>query len=222
MTPRLSSFVSTLVFGLALLVGTSAHADGLDTIRKNGVLRVAVPQDFPPFGTVGPDLKPRGYDIDTAALLAREMGVQARAGTGHEHEPHSVPDDQQGRPGDLDAGQERRAREGDRFFGGVRPLLQRGVRPGGPQGRPAGRSRRQGDRRDARRDRGPRADQGRSVFGDDQTLRRQQLDHPGVSDRPGATGRGPATPRWRRSTNGRDCGASIRASSSRIRLATSA
>jgi polar amino acid transport system substrate-binding protein len=40
------------------------------------VLRVAVPQDFPPFGTVGPDLKPRGYDIDMANLLGKEMGVK--------------------------------------------------------------------------------------------------------------------------------------------------
>jgi polar amino acid transport system substrate-binding protein len=60
---------------LGLGLGT-ARADGLDTVKKNGVLRVAVPQDFPPFGTVGPDLKPRGYDIDTAALLAKEMGVK--------------------------------------------------------------------------------------------------------------------------------------------------
>lgn len=77
MSPRLSSYLSTLLVGLALIVGPSAaRADGLDTIKKNGVLRVAVPQDFPPFGTVGPDLKPRGYDIDTAALLAKEMGVK--------------------------------------------------------------------------------------------------------------------------------------------------
>jgi len=77
---RLSVSVSVSVsLALACCVlafTTAARADGLDTIKKNGVLRVAVPQDFPPFGTVGPDLKPRGYDIDTAALLAREMGVK--------------------------------------------------------------------------------------------------------------------------------------------------
>ncbi len=69
--------LARLLTGVLLAIGLAvAHADGLDAIRKNGVLRVAVPQDFPPFGTVGPDLKPRGYDIDTAALLAREMGVR--------------------------------------------------------------------------------------------------------------------------------------------------
>jgi polar amino acid transport system substrate-binding protein len=54
----------------------AGHADALDNIKKSGTLKVAVPQDFPPFGTVGPDLKPRGYDIDTAALLAKEMNVK--------------------------------------------------------------------------------------------------------------------------------------------------
>jgi polar amino acid transport system substrate-binding protein len=74
---HLSALASRLLLGAALVLGlASAHADGLDNVKKSGVLRVAVPQDFPPFGTVGPDLKPRGYDIDTAALLAKEMGVK--------------------------------------------------------------------------------------------------------------------------------------------------
>ena len=70
-------FITRFVASVALaLFACVAQADGLDNIKKNGVLRVAVPQDFPPFGTVGPDLKPRGYDIDTAALLAKELGVK--------------------------------------------------------------------------------------------------------------------------------------------------
>ena len=35
-----------------------------------------MPQDFPPFGTVGPDLKPRGYDIDVANLIGRELKLK--------------------------------------------------------------------------------------------------------------------------------------------------
>ncbi|WP_460418994.1 transporter substrate-binding domain-containing protein [Pseudomonas sp. microsymbiont 2] len=53
-----------------------AHADALADITARGVLKVAVPQDFPPFGSVGPDLKPRGLDIDTAQLLADKLGVK--------------------------------------------------------------------------------------------------------------------------------------------------
>ncbi|WP_374513455.1 transporter substrate-binding domain-containing protein [Niveibacterium sp.] len=66
-------FLATSALALAAL---GAHADVLDTVKKSGTLRVAVPQDFPPFGTVGPDLKPRGYDIDVAALIAKELGVK--------------------------------------------------------------------------------------------------------------------------------------------------
>jgi len=55
-------------------VGT-ARADALQDIMKAGRVRIAVPQDFPPFGSVGPDLKPIGYDIDTAKLVAAGLGV---------------------------------------------------------------------------------------------------------------------------------------------------
>jgi len=61
-------------FSLALPV--VARADALADVKKAGVLKVAVPQDFPPFGTVGSDLKPQGYDIDMAELLAKELGVK--------------------------------------------------------------------------------------------------------------------------------------------------
>ncbi|AHB07740.2 MULTISPECIES: transporter substrate-binding domain-containing protein [Pandoraea] len=61
---------------VSTLAPRTAHADGLDDIAKRGTLRVAVPQDFPPFGAIGPDMKPVGYDIDTAALLAKGMGVK--------------------------------------------------------------------------------------------------------------------------------------------------
>ncbi len=77
MKVSIRALVAPLLAGIALVVAVGgARADGLDTVKKNGVLRVAVPQDFPPFGTVGPDLKPRGYDIDMAGLLAKEMGVK--------------------------------------------------------------------------------------------------------------------------------------------------
>ena len=66
---------------LTAVIGSSgitlnAHADALAAAEKSGVLRIAVPQDFPPFGTVGPDLKPRGYDIDVANLIGRELKLK--------------------------------------------------------------------------------------------------------------------------------------------------
>jgi polar amino acid transport system substrate-binding protein len=61
---------------LASIAPLAAHADGLDSIAKNGTLRVAVPEDYPPFGSVGADMKPQGYDVDMAALLAKSMNVK--------------------------------------------------------------------------------------------------------------------------------------------------
>lgn len=55
---------------------TAAQADQLQDIEKRGVIRIAVPQDFPPFGSVGTDLQPQGYDIDMARYLAQEMKLK--------------------------------------------------------------------------------------------------------------------------------------------------
>jgi polar amino acid transport system substrate-binding protein len=59
-----------------MLGAPCARADLLDTVMSNGVLRVAVVQDYPPFGSAGPDMKPVGYDIDLAQLLAKALGVK--------------------------------------------------------------------------------------------------------------------------------------------------
>ncbi len=69
--------VSALV-GLVLGTPGAARADGnsLDDILKAGVIKIAVPQDFPPFGSVGADLKPEGYDVDVANQLAKDLGVK--------------------------------------------------------------------------------------------------------------------------------------------------
>jgi polar amino acid transport system substrate-binding protein len=58
------------------LTAQVAQADALETIAAAGKIRIAVPQDFPPFGSVGTDMQPRGYDIDMAALVAEKLGVE--------------------------------------------------------------------------------------------------------------------------------------------------
>ncbi|MCA0404922.1 MAG: transporter substrate-binding domain-containing protein [Proteobacteria bacterium] len=73
LTRTFAALTAALTLSLAAL---PARADALDDIKKAGVLKVAVPQDFAPFGSAGPDLKPVGYDIDMAGLLARELGVK--------------------------------------------------------------------------------------------------------------------------------------------------
>lgn len=61
---------------LGLSVMCVAKADQLDDIQQKGVLKVAVPQDFPPFGSVGADMQPYGYDIDMAGYLAQKLNVK--------------------------------------------------------------------------------------------------------------------------------------------------
>ncbi len=76
---RFATILGAVGFATAVLVGGmtgAAQADALERITKEKVLRVAVPQDFPPFGSVGTDLKPIGYDIDAAGLIAKELGAK--------------------------------------------------------------------------------------------------------------------------------------------------
>lgn len=75
--PARRAWLAALLLSPVLVFNpAAAHADTLDTIAKAGVLKVAVPEDYPPFGSVGADMKPQGYDIDTAALLAKSMNVK--------------------------------------------------------------------------------------------------------------------------------------------------
>ena len=68
-------------FAAIAIVATSSFAapsfaDALSDISTRGTIRVAVPQDFPPFGSVGTDMAPQGYDIDVANLIAKKLGVK--------------------------------------------------------------------------------------------------------------------------------------------------
>ncbi|RWR02561.1 amino acid ABC transporter substrate-binding protein [[Pantoea] beijingensis] len=66
------------VLGATLMLAQVSHAvaDQLQDIQKRGVIRVGVPQDFPPFGSVGTDLQPQGYDIDMAKYLAKQLKLK--------------------------------------------------------------------------------------------------------------------------------------------------
>jgi polar amino acid transport system substrate-binding protein len=70
--------VAALAAALALSTAAGAWAEGnsLDDIVKAGVVRIGVPTDFPPFGSVGPDMQPEGYDVEVAGLIAKDLGVK--------------------------------------------------------------------------------------------------------------------------------------------------
>ena len=53
----------------------SVSAFTLDDIIKRGKVRILVPIDVTPFGMMDKDGKVKGYDIDTAKLVAKDIGV---------------------------------------------------------------------------------------------------------------------------------------------------
>lgn len=60
-----------------LFASVGAHADNaVERIQAAKVIRVAVPTDYAPYGSVGPDMQPMGIDIDTANLVANKLGVK--------------------------------------------------------------------------------------------------------------------------------------------------
>ncbi len=61
-----------------LLAAFPAQAqNALATITQSKKVRIAIPTDYPPYGFVGPDLKPQGLDIDMANHVAARLGARA-------------------------------------------------------------------------------------------------------------------------------------------------
>lgn len=71
----LRAVVGWLGILVASVISLQAYSADLADIQRRGVIRIAVPLDYPPFGTIAPDLSPLGYDIDTAHYLADGLGV---------------------------------------------------------------------------------------------------------------------------------------------------
>ncbi len=63
---------------IGLSVGLSAapaQAD-LSDILESGTVKIAIPENFPPFGSLGPEGEYVGYDVDVAKLIAKDLGVE--------------------------------------------------------------------------------------------------------------------------------------------------
>jgi len=69
--------LKTLGLSLALLPGL-LFADQLQSILDKGEIKIAVPENFPPFGSVGKTLEHEGYDVDVAKLIAKDLGVKLK------------------------------------------------------------------------------------------------------------------------------------------------
>lgn len=74
-------FKKVLLKVLAMGVLASAsllNANQLEDIKESGVIKVAVPQDFAPFGFASKDLSLQGYDIDMAKFIADKLGIKLK------------------------------------------------------------------------------------------------------------------------------------------------
>src|SRR5262245_45982882 len=69
-------FAIVLAAGALVMSLVEVRADAFADIVKNGVVRIAVPLDVPPFGSISQERKPEGFDIDLAEMVAKALGVK--------------------------------------------------------------------------------------------------------------------------------------------------
>ena len=60
----------------AALVAPAFAQNALDEILAKKVITVAIPTDSAPYGYVGTDLQPQGFDVDVANLIGTKLGVK--------------------------------------------------------------------------------------------------------------------------------------------------
>jgi polar amino acid transport system substrate-binding protein len=59
-----------------VFAGAPAKADKFEDILKSGTVRIGVPLDVPPFGSVNAQRQAEGFDIDLANMVGKAMGVK--------------------------------------------------------------------------------------------------------------------------------------------------
>ena len=48
----------------------------LDNVQKAKLIKIAVPTDYPPYGSVDKNMTPQGLDVEMAQLIASKLGVK--------------------------------------------------------------------------------------------------------------------------------------------------
>lgn len=69
----LKVIIAGSLLGVSLL-----NANQFQDIKKSGLIKIAVPQDFAPFGFVSSDMKIQGYDVDMAKYIAKALKVKLK------------------------------------------------------------------------------------------------------------------------------------------------
>ena len=73
---KLDLTVLTVAMGLVLGFAASASAQGLDAIIKRGKVIVGIDMSVPPFSFQDEKQQPAGSEVETAQLLAKDLGVE--------------------------------------------------------------------------------------------------------------------------------------------------
>lgn len=68
-----AAFLALLFTGLAPM--GIAHAE-LSDVLASGKIKIAIPENFPPFGSLNEEGEYAGYDVDVAKLIGENLGVE--------------------------------------------------------------------------------------------------------------------------------------------------
>ncbi|MEM8555314.1 MAG: transporter substrate-binding domain-containing protein [Pseudomonadota bacterium] len=68
--------IKTFIAAAAVAVMALPAVADLSDILSAGVVKIAVPESFPPFGSLGVEGEYEGYDVDVAKLIAEDLGVE--------------------------------------------------------------------------------------------------------------------------------------------------
>ena len=78
MTSFASRRLALALASVALLAATGAAQaqNALDNVLKAKTIKIAVPTDYPPYGSVDRNMQPQGLDVEMAQLVAAKLGVK--------------------------------------------------------------------------------------------------------------------------------------------------
>jgi polar amino acid transport system substrate-binding protein len=75
---KLSTLFTAATTASLLFCSHAAYADALDNIKQAKKIRIAVELALPPYGMTDDKMQPSGSDVETARLLAKDLGVELK------------------------------------------------------------------------------------------------------------------------------------------------
>ncbi|CAN5663606.1 transporter substrate-binding domain-containing protein [soil metagenome] len=69
-------FALCLASVVLFAAGGAQAQNALDGVMKSKTIKIAIPTDYPPYGSVDKNMTPQGLDVQMAELIAAKMGVK--------------------------------------------------------------------------------------------------------------------------------------------------